>query len=503
MSKTSRGSYLSQLPWLQIVFWLACVAFPVAVIRLCRQYPRVDTQIYPAIAPTLLVLVALLTAVAAGAYFGLRVMQSRGYLTQTNSDRLRVMLREHAPGLALAVLFLIAYASLAFTIGILPDDNFYDTDSASWFNRLAAPADQLIDMRPVHPFAFLIFRPLVSLLALLLAGDKYHAALLLNAAAGAACVFLAWLAMRTWSRNPTFALLTAAVLGVSTSHLILSAALETYIFSAAALILFVCLLQREDPPLRAIAPAGLLTFGITITNFIQTCIMSLLLDFNAVKFARYLLIVLVSAVILAFAQAQIYPTSQPFYVPSLLLAEDRYSFDIRSEGRPRVAERAHVLARTISVFSVVAPRPLVLLKETGCLFPCFQTYKHRWDGALINSYAGFGSFLARTWFLILMLAGVLYIWRLLKSPRSVMPQIALLACILFNFLLHMLYGDDPMLYSGDWTYAVVFFTALSYVSLAERKSFQAAMLTFLAMLMLNNWRFLAAVLSTLAAYSTG
>jgi hypothetical protein len=221
---------------------------------------------------------------------------------------------------------------------------------------------------------------------------------LLNAGAGALCVLLAWNLARQLLRSEVLALCTAALLGLSTSHLILSVSLETYIFSAAILLGFTILSAREARSLRTLIPAGLVTFGITLTNFAQTLILLGFQEPKPAKLIRYTVIVLAAAAALAFVQVRLYPTSQPFYVPGHLLAEDRYSYNLFGEGPAAALERAHVLGRTISVFSVVAPRPLVFMEETGCEFPCFQTYKHRWDGAIINSYAGLGSLLARTWF---------------------------------------------------------------------------------------------------------
>jgi hypothetical protein len=105
---------------------------------------------------------------------------------------------------------------------------------------------------------------------------------------------------------------------------------------------------------------------------------------------------------------------------------------------------------------------------------------------VISSYVGFGSWLARGWFIALLIAGGLFLWRLLKSPQKPYLQSALLLTILFNFVLHMLYGDDPILYSPDWTYAVVFFFGISYENLSGKKWFQALLLVFLTCLLINN-----------------
>ena len=72
--------------------------------------------------------------------------------------------------------------------------------------------------------------------------------------------------------------------------------------------------------------------------------------------------------------------------------------------------------------------------------------------------------------------------------------------ILFNFILHMNYGDDPMLYSPDWTYAVVFFLGISYESLADKKWFQVVLLIFLAGLLINNLGLFQKILSAILPY---
>jgi hypothetical protein len=420
------------------------------------------------------------------------------------TSRFFISLRDHLPGLLLALAFFSVYFALAATYSVVLrdpsrnfDDNFYDADPTSWMNRFAAPAAQLIDMRPVHPFAFLIFRPLTWLLGLLLHGNRFYAALLLNAGAGALCVLLAWALLRRWA-NPAYAALFASLLGVSAAHLLFSTFLETYIFSAAALTAFLLALHHDGKPLKALVPLGLLTFGITITNFLQTGLLLLFSEFKLPKLIKYGLIVAALAFPLAWLQHAIYPTSQPFYDLALLRAENRYSANVNTSER--VYERAYVMGRTVALYSLIGPRPLALTKEVGCDFPCFKTYKPKYGPDLITSYAGFGSWLTRGWFVILILAFGLFAWKFITSPKNSTLEVGLLLCILFNFVIHVAYGDDPMLYSPDWTYALVFFVALAFRPFADKKWFQAAGLLFLFALMVNNWTFLRAMLAAVAPY---
>src|SRR6266498_1610135 len=88
-------------------------------------------------------------------------------------------------------------------------DNYFDTDSVNWLNRLASSVDNLLQLRSVHPFAFLILRPPTWLLSLFLNGDKVHAAILLNSLVGGLCVYLTWLFFKRRTNNTAYALLIA------------------------------------------------------------------------------------------------------------------------------------------------------------------------------------------------------------------------------------------------------------------------------------------------------
>jgi hypothetical protein len=412
-------------------------------------------------------------------------------------------IKSNLPGLLLASAIVVTTFALALPFALpttIQVDNYFDTDSAAWINRLSANPEDLFEVRAVHPFILLILRPLTWLLALFLNGDKFHAAILLNSIGGGICVYLAWLFFKRRTGNTAYALLLAAILGLSNSHLILSTFLETYIFSAAALIAFLLLLQSEQNSLRQLVPVGLLTFGITITNFVQTCIVYFMTPSRRRSIFLYVTIVLAVAILLAFIQNILYPTSSPFFIPSNLLGEKSYRFNLM-EAEPRlIVSRINLLLRHFTLFDVVAPRPLILTDEVGCTFPCFQTY-YKYRGIyVISSYIGFGSWLARGWFLALALAGGLYLWKLIKSPRETQLQTTLLLIILFNFILHILYGDDPMLYSPDWTYAVVFFFGISYERLARKKGFLVILLVFLVCLLVNNLDLFRKVLEAISPF---
>jgi hypothetical protein len=248
-------------------------------------------------------------------------------------------------------------------------------------------------------------------------------------------------------------------------------------------------------------PAGLLTFGITITNFAQTCILFFVTHPRPKTMFKYIFFVLAVALVLAFVQDVIYPSSDPFYLPASYSQEKFYHFNILETETQSVIGRANVFARSIALFSVVAPSPLILLEETGCNFPCSMVFYYTTKGEyFISSYTGFGNIVVYAWFLLMVIAGAWFVIKFIKSPRSSTLSVALILNILFNFILHMNYGDDPMLYSPDWTYAVVFFLGISYESLADKKWIHIILLIFLAGLLFNNLGFFQKILSAILPY---
>jgi hypothetical protein len=174
--------------------------------------------------------------------------------------------------------------------------------------------------RSVHPFVLLIIRPLVSLTALLLKGDKLYAAFVLVALTGALCVFLAWYFVKHTTDNSIYALLIASLLGASAAHLVFGSLIETYIFLAAVMLIFLVLLLK-DKPMFALILTGVLSFGITITNFAQTAITFVLAKRDFKQWLKYGLIVGILVIPLALLNNVIYSASQPyFFIPSSLTA---------------------------------------------------------------------------------------------------------------------------------------------------------------------------------------
>jgi hypothetical protein len=64
--------------------------------------------------------------------------------------------------------------------------------------------------------------------------------------------------------------------------------------------------------------------------------------------------------------------------------------------------------------------------------------------------------------------------------------IAMLACLIFNFILHVGYGFEPFLYTPDWTYAIVVMITVVLQNAAKRIWFIVMLLSLLMSILLNN-----------------
>ena len=181
--------------------------------------------------------------------------------------------------------------------------------------RFTTDAYQDYYWRSVHPFVLLIIRPLVWLASLPLNGDRLHAAFVLVAMTGALCVFLAWYFVKHTTGNSLYALLIASLLGTSAAHLVFGSLIETYIFLAAVMLVFLVLLLK-DKPMFVLVLTGLVSFGITVTNFAQTAIAFIFVKRDFRQWLKYGLIVGALVIPLALLNNLVYPNSQPyFFIP--------------------------------------------------------------------------------------------------------------------------------------------------------------------------------------------
>jgi hypothetical protein len=420
-------------------------------------------------------------------------------------------LREHAPGIALAILFFAAYTYFGLQLNFANSDttdNFLDADNYPWMNRIAAPDGHLLEMRGPHPFAYFLLRPFGWLLNLF-TSSPWLSAVLINTFVGALCVFMAWVFIKRLSQNSTYALLIAALLGLSTSHFFFGAVIESYIFSAAALIGFVLVLQKNNGTLFAPVAMSVITFGITLTNFAQNFIgfaVNLLPNLSRktlrdsfIKIFQFTTLALSLGIVISVIHAAWYPSSRLFFQLSDAQIEQDFSRSIFQEPQWKLTGRVILLVRTILLYTVIAPKPFVFGKEVGAWLPYFNFFKLTPQIYAYSSYNGVGNILVFAWAALLLLAGIFFLRNLIRT-RKVDLSLAFALSLLFNFLLHLAYGFEPFLYSPDWAYALIFFVGVCLAPLAKNRLFQGALLLFLVLLAYNQVQLFQFILDTIAPF---
>ncbi len=449
---------------ISLAAFLPAAAFPIAALIIGLRSPSVfDAPILIKNSP-LPAIFFLLAAV-------ILIFQQRSGKSNRNFD-----------GLVLFLLFFLGYfltAAIFNKTGVNTNNIYFAADSGSWHLRMAAETGGDIGTRAIHPFFHLLFRPLIAALSILTGGDRFHAALLLLSAVGGGCVFWMWKIVRLLTENPPYAVLCASLLGLSASHLIFASILETYIFSTFFLLLFIWLALENKSNAFLIA-AGAVTFGITLTNIVQQGLIFLFVKRDLKRTALVFGLILLFSVGLSLVSKFFYPVTDYFFIPQNLMGEERFSREINPQ-------RVGLVAENLLIYNVAAPQPYFSVRNE---MPRFNFL----TGSL-QDYAWFGWAAVLGWGLVLLLLPA-YFFR----PGHDSLFFALLACLLFNFLLQLGYGVEPFLYSPGWTYALVLLAALAFRDAARQIKGLVGVFLLTAFIMLNNLWFLYLVVRQSAEY---
>jgi hypothetical protein len=422
------------------------------------------------------------------------------FLKQKNFQQTRLyqFINETLMGILVAAFFFAVYFIFSFTFNqpvFNVDDIFFDSDAWNWRIRLTTSAYQDFYWRAVHPFALLAFRPVVAFGSFFLKGDRLAAALFLVAFSGALCVFLAWYFVKQKTGSSLYAALIASLLGGSAAHLVYGSLLETYIFLALISIAVIVLLLK-DTPLYIFIATGLLSFGITLSSFIQPSIVFALQRRNFKQWIIYGAVIAALTIPLTLLNNVAYPKSQPyFFDPASYDTEGRNTFE------PTI-RRATIVARVMFLHSIVAPDPLVISRELK-FFKIWivdvnrKVYRLDPDHLRVSEYeTKFGRALALAWILFAGLGVFLFLKNILKEDNWF--SYAFILIILFSFIFHQKFGKELFLYATNWTYAIIFFLALAWKEFADKKWFQIALLVFITLMLANNARLLFMMLGASA-----
>jgi hypothetical protein len=313
----------------------------------------------------------------------------------------------------------------------------------------------------VHPIYVLLVNPIGSSLSYLLYPGS--AAVLLNAFTAAAGVALAFVFFTIFSHNPFNASLLSLIFGFSMSQLVFGSVPDTTSRAVCSLILtyvlFLLSLRGAKVGLRYWIPAGILSLGITITNFAQTVICFTVAVWIRSGDARtyaaivrrvsvYVAAVIGATAVAALAQKMIYPGSRLFFKVAILRRElEQYADYLIFEDPGRVVG---LLAKHFFLVNLAAPLPSIYLlpnKEVPSV-----TFAVSW------SYLPIGWVAA-----VIGVAFIGYSISRVFSPSCANRSflIGILLCLLFNLFLHCFYGMaereviELFVYSGNFTFLVL------------------------------------------------
>ena len=503
-ARSFRNGFLSKPANMILAFALPLLLS--AVIYGSMQFPSMFLMDY-IIVPQKWMALFILTAMAAGVW-GLSILEkfeSSGYYEKVKQTKFSKSILQNLPGLYAGGMFFLIELIIARALNhpaLSINSVLFEADAGPWMNILASPEGDVVN-RSVHPLTLIILRPLIRLVAGFMGESWQLGGMLVASAAGGLCVFMAWLFVKRATDSKTYAFVFSILLGSTATHLLFGSLTENYIFGAAVLILFLLLIQAGEKRFSVLLPAGLLLFGITITNIAQGLIGLLVNGFGLRRLVQYAVLVIACGVVLTTLTSVIYPNTQTlFFVPADIAFELNFvkTPAIQESISPSalVAEKLQVVSRTMFLYGVVGPAPIEAISNKPP-FPTIdmktfdvRTHRHA-------SYKGLGNIPLALW--LILLAGSFFIFaKNIRSATHLPLMLGLLGVLAFNFLLHMVYGTELFLYTAYWVYALVLFIALALSEFANKKWFEAALTSFILVLMVNNFWFIFTLLRGLAPF---
>ena len=402
-----------------------------------------------------------------------------------------------APGVLLLLSFISFFLLLAIEIsktGIFTSPvNFFELDFGRVIGDLTSISGDHYRTK-VHPIFVLMFGLFGSAMKQA-TGDAGLSAVLLTNFVGAAGVLLSYVVFIMLCHDRLNAFLLACLYGVTNASIFFSVIPETSSFASCSLIftyaLFLWSLRERTIRQPLWILAGILTLGITITNFAQTFICYLIVCCSIYDFKKnpkklvdvpiFAGCTLLITGLLALLQKAIFPSSNLFFLPSSFAEEHLYaSIRIFSDPLPVIGE----LLQNFFIINISAPNPVVVANPNG-------------GYSLINfsgllRYAPLGWVSLILW-LLLLLAGIYSIF-FTRENQLFYKGVAF--CLLFNFLLHCFYGvyDNQIeyfVYAGNFSFLA--FCLVGNLGKLRFFSFRCILIIEIALLAFTNVTFLTKI----------
>lgn len=500
-----RSGFLSRP--INLILALALPILLAAVIYAGIQFPSMFLWEY-IIVPKEWMTLFIMTAVSAGV-FGLFVLDFWNQTASRVNTQQQSVGFQNLPGLYAGGMFFLINLILARTLNhpaLGTNSVLFESDAGPWMKILGSPQGDLVN-RSVHPLSLIIIRPLFRLVGTVMGEHWNLGGLLVTAFTSGLCVFMVWLFVKRATESKTHPFIFSILLGSTATHLLFGSLTENYIFGAAALIFFFLLLQANEQRFRVLVPAGLLLFGITITNIAQGIIGLILNKFGFKRLFQYTIITLSLGVILTIITSTIYPRTQTlFFVPADIAFEFNFvknsqgvlSDPIRLSEPGSIARKLNVVSRSILLYGVVGPNPIQSISKKPP-FPTIDLKTFDVRRYELASYKGLVNIPLVLWLIVLVGSFITFL-RNYSTSKHTQLMLGLLGAIGFNFLMHIFYGTELFLYSAYWVYAFVLFIALALSEFADNKWLQTCMSILLLAIMANNSWFIYTILHGLAPF---
>jgi hypothetical protein len=445
------------------------------------------------------------SALVAGVW-GLGVLEQfelRGYQERFGQTKLYVFINQNLPGFYAGGMFFLINLMIARALNhsaLSVNSVLFETDAGPWMEILGSPAGDALN-RSVHPLVLITMRPLVRIVGVLLGDQWRFAPILLAAAMSGLCVFMAWLFVKRAAGASTYAFIFAILLGSTATHLLFGSLTETYVFGTTSLIFFFLLIQAGENRFSVLLPAGLLLFGITISNIAQGAIGLFFNKFGFRQLLHFCILVIAAGVTLTVLTSALFPNKQTFFfIPGDIAFESNFVQPVDDSSVGRLADRFELVSRTMFLYGVVGPSPVrVIANKDPRPTIDFKTFEPR--DHTYAPYRGLANIPLLLWLALLAGSFVVFL-KNFRSSKRLPLMLGLLGSLAFNFVLHMYYGTELFLYTPYWTYALVFFVALAMAEFADKKWFEFIMAIIVFASVVNNFWFISVIMRGLAPFYT-
>jgi len=431
----------------------------------------------------------------------LEKFETLGYDRQLKQSIIFKFINENLPGIYAGGMFFLIHLIITRALNhdaLNINTVLFESDAGPWMSILGSPEGDAVN-RSVHPLILLTIRPLMRFVALFTADQWNLAVMIVVAALSGLCVLMAWIFVKRATGQAVYSFTFAILLGSTATHLFFGSIPDTYVFGMTSLIFFFLLVQAKEDRFSVLVPAGLLVFGLTITNIVQGVIGLFFNKFGFWRLVRYCMFIITGGIVLTAFTSMLYPGRQTFFfVPADIAFESHFVKPVYQDPGERLLERFKMLSRTMFAYEVVGPRPIEVIAHKPPR-PTIDLKTFDSSNHMYASYKGIARAPLVFW-LILLAGSFLFFLKGTRSSPHLPLMLGLLGSLAFNFLLHMNYGTELFLYTPFWTYSLIFFIALAYAELAGKQWFESILTIFVLTLMVNNAWFIFVILRGLAPF---